>query len=176
MFRTLLTTLFGCASVWLLAGCKKESTPTIDVVQNSCSSPPEPVRFVVLNKAGQNLLASPGNRLTVSFSENGRQQPVACTTGKLQTSTADTTRAGKYGGVGMGCEIGSYSVRQAQPVKQFELFLNGESLGTIYYDLEKLTGGKATGCYRQVAFRFRDQPVSVDTSVMPFVAVLQTEQ
>lgn len=149
-----------------LISCKTQiSPPLAGQLNQNCGFPPAPTTFVVLDKAGHSLIKSTDDELTISFTENGQTNHVAYVIRQL----SDTT---KYGSLGVDCEISSYSVRQGSPIKTFQLSINGQNAGTIYYDIEKVDFSK--GCYKVNSFKFNGVEVKTDITLEPFMSVLQT--
>jgi hypothetical protein len=161
--------LLGCLS---LLGCAKEALIDPNQLNQSCSAPPEPVRFVLLGKQGQNLAAGAHPPISITFEENGQVQTLACTSGTLRRVGPDTTR--KYGGVGAGCDLGGYSVRPVQPIGTFKVLVGGQLAGTLDYVVQRNSPARLADCYTVKVFRFNSQVVRLDSTVLPYVAVLRS--
>jgi hypothetical protein len=164
--------ILGFASVIGMANCTNKVDIDPNQLNESCSSPPEPVRFVLLDKQGKNLAAGNNAPITVSFEENGQIKTIPCIIGKLQRIGSDTTR--KYSGVGIGCDLGGYSVRQSNAVKTFKVMVGNQQAGIIYYDLQKNSLASKADCYTVNSFQFENLAVSIDNTVIPFMAVLKS--
>lgn len=151
--------------------CEKEESVSADPVDldKSCASPPQPVRFVLLDKQGTALVPSSTASLGISYATATGSTQLPYVVSTLQSPGTPN----KYGGVGIGCDMGGYSVRAIQPVKEFTLTWNGQPVGVLTYDLQKVNWRQ--GCYKEAAFLFNGKPVVVDATVMPFVALLPTE-
>jgi len=169
---SLKTVLLGFVSALGLVSCTEKVEIDANLLNKSCSSPPDPVRFVLLDKQGRNLAAAANPPVTVTFEENGQVHVLPCVVGKLQRIGTDTTR--KYSGVGLGCDLGGYSVRQSKAVKTFKVMVGSQQAGSIYYDLQRNGPTSAPDCYTVNAFQFNSLAVPVDNTVTPFVAVLQS--
>jgi len=169
MKSLILVTLALVATASL--SCEKEEPISADQVDlgKSCASPPQPVRFVLLDKQGTALVPSPTANLDISYVTATGSTRLLYVVSTLQSPGTPN----KYGGVGIGCDMGGYSVRAALPVKEFTLTWNGQSVGVLTYDLQKVDWTQ--GCYKEAAFLFNGKPVVVDATVMPFVAVLPTD-
>lgn len=164
--------IFGFTSAIGMANCTKKADIDPNQLNESCSGPPEPVRFVLLDKQGNNLAAGNNAPITVTMEEDGQVKTIPCVIGKLQRIGADTTR--KYSGVGIGCDLGGYSVRQSNPIKIFKVMVGSQQAGTIYYDLQKNASASKADCYTVNSFQFENIAVSIDNTVIPFVAVLKS--
>jgi hypothetical protein len=135
-----------------------------------CVSPPQPVRFVLLSKQGNHLLPQGNIALVVSYLDQKQRVEIPHV---IWTFSTSDLAAHKYGGVGIGCDLGGYSVRAINPIKEFDLTVNGRPVGVLTYDLQRTD--QAHGCYKEVAFLFNGTPVVIDTGVRPFVAVIRTQ-
>ena len=151
--------------------CEKEESISAEELDlgKGCVSPPQPVRFVLLDKQGNALVPSSTASLNISYATATGSTRVPYVISTLQSPGTPN----KYGGVGFGCDMGAYSVRAALPIKEFTLTWNGQAVGVLTYDLQKVDSTQ--GCYKEAAFLFNGKPVVVDTTVMPFVALLPTE-
>lgn len=155
-------------------GCKKEDSDQTQKIISSCAAPPAPVTFVLLDKQGHSLVTTASDQVVLSYSENGQTRALPCVIGPLQDAATQKPTS-KYGGLLIGCNIGDYSVRQNNPVKTFQVTVNNQAAGTIYYDLQPNTARALTGvqdCFRLVSFQFNTVSVQMDETVMPFAAVL----
>ena len=163
----------------LLAGavsCKKTDSDQTQQIISSCTTPPAPVTFVLLNKQKNSLVKTSADQVVVSYSENGQTRTLPCIIGPLQDAATRQPTA-KYGGLLVGCDIGSYSVRQANPIKTFQVTVNNQAAGTIQYDLQPNTARTATGvqdCFQLNSFQFNTVPVQLDQTVLPVAAILNT--
>jgi hypothetical protein len=163
--------LFAMALVATVSlSCEKEesSAEALDLGKG-CASPPQPVRFVLLDKQGNALVPSSTANLDISYTTATGSVALPYVVSALQSSSTPN----KYGGVGIGCDMGGYSARAVLPVKEFTLTWNGQAAGILTYDLRKVDWTQ--GCYKEAAFMFNGKPVVVDATVMPFVALLPTE-
>lgn len=163
--------LMGLAGV---ISCKKTESDQTQKIISSCTSPPAPVTFVLLDKQGKNLVTSVSDQIYLSYSDNGQTQIIPCVIGPLQDA-ATRQPTNKYGGLLIGCSIGDYSVRQSNPIKTFQVMVNNKAAGTIYYDLQPNTTRNLAGtsdCFKLISFQFNTTPVQIDQNVMPFAAVL----
>lgn len=149
--------------------CKKSSIPY--PTNQSCTMPPSPVRFVVLDKNGKNLISSKGDLVTISFLENGVEKILTSIIFKIKDSNYDTTTSNKYNGLGVGSPLGDYSVRNTNPIKTFNLNINGKKIGIIYYDLIRTNWEQ--DCYSEKSYLFNGVDVKKDKSVIPDVSILQ---
>jgi len=87
---------------------------------------------------------------------------------KLRVNAADTTTTTKYGGLGIGSEMSRLSASEVNPVKDFELSINGKFIGKIYYDYKY---DVVNGYYIKL-FKFNDEIVKIDATVTPAVGVV----
>ena len=160
-------------SVAVVQGCKKPEDD-INRLISSCALPPAPVVMVPLNKQGTNLITSTTDKVVISYNQNGQTQLVSCV---IDTITDATThrRTTKYGGLAIGCALGSYSYNKSSPVKTFQLLVNSQPAGTIFYDLRDDPNRTSTGvqnCYKLFSFTLNGVAVQTDATVMPDVNVL----
>ncbi len=170
-----MKSLHSILFLFLLTGCVvscKKATPNI---VGSCGSPPQPVGMILLDKQGHNLVKSVADKVVFSYVDNGQTQTIPCVIKPLQDlSTGQPTT--KYdGGLGVGCDLGGYSVRQSNPIKTFQVIVNSQAAGTIYYDLQKNTlqsSATVQDCFTVISFQLNTVPVQTDKTVIPFVAVL----
>jgi hypothetical protein len=151
--------------------CEKEESISAQELNlsKSCASPPQPVRFVLLDKQGNALVPSSSANLDIFYATATGSVRLPYVVSTLQSPNTPN----KYGGVGIGCDMGGYSVRATLPVKEFTLTWQGQVVGVLTYDLQKVDWSQ--GCYKEAAFLFNGKPVIVDATVMPFVALLPTE-
>ena len=157
-------------------GCKKTDSDQTQKIISSCTAPPSPVMFVLLNKQGNSLVTTSADQVVLSYSDNGQTRTIPCVIGPLQDAATRQPTA-KYGGLLIGCSIGDYSVRQTNPIKTFQVTVNNQGAGTIYYDLQPNTDRTPTGvqdCFKLLSFQFNTVPVQIDQTVMPFAAVLNS--
>lgn len=172
--KTFSLALFTTLLVVGMMGCKKTTTDQMQVISSSCTSPPAPVVMVLLNKKGNNLVLTATDKVVISYSENGQIQTIAC---MLESLVDATTRqpTTKYTGMAVGCDLGSYSVRQTNPIKTFQVTVNSQVAGTIYYDLQPNIPRNSIGirdCFKVISFQLNTVPVQTDDTVMPYAAVL----
>jgi hypothetical protein len=155
-------------------GCKKPDDD-INRVISSCALPPAPVGLVPLSKQGTNLVTSTADNVVVTYSENGQTQVIPCLIGTLQDA-ATRQPSTKYGGLAVFCDLGGFSNRKNNPpVKTFQLTVNNQPAGSIFYDLRDNPNRTATGvqdCFKLFAFQLNTVPVRTDDTVMPGVALL----
>lgn len=163
---------------WVLlvgaVSCKKTDSDQTQKIISSCTVPPSPVTFVLLNKQGNSLVTTSADQVVLSYSENGQTRTIPCIVGPLQDAATHQPST-KYGGLVVGCSIGDYSVRQNNPIKAFQVTVNNQAAGTIYYDLQPNTDRTPTGvqdCFKLISFQFNTVPVQMDQTVMPFTAIL----
>jgi len=176
MFK-LRATLSGFVMLFLGAcvqGCKKPDND-INRLISSCALPPAPVGLVLLSKQGTNLVTSTTDEVIVSYSDKGQTQRLPCIIGALQ-DVAPRQPSTKYGGLAVFCELGSISNRKNNsPVKTFQLTINNQPAGTIFFDLRDDPNRTSTGlqnCYKVFAFQFNNAPVQTDDTVMPGVGLI----
>jgi hypothetical protein len=168
-----------CATLLIsgLSSCKKIEDDQTPAIIKSCTSPPAPVVLVLLDKQGRNVVTAATDQVVISYTSNGQRQTIPCTLGSLvDASTRQPTTA--YSGLAVGCDLGSYSIRQADAVKTFQVVVNAKTAGTLYYDLQPNPNRTATGvqdCFQLVSFRWNALPVQLDNTVMPAVAVLPSD-
>jgi len=130
--------------------------------------------MVLLNKQGTNLVMATTDKVVITYNQNGQTQTIPCLIGPLDDGTTGQ-RTTKYGGLAVGCSLGDYSIRQANPVKTFQVMVNNQAAGTIYYDLQPDPARTSTGvqnCFKVVSFQLNTIPVQTDDTVMPFAAIL----
>lgn len=154
--------------------CTKADSDPTQQISSSCTAPPAPVTFVLVDKQGHSLVTSGTDQVVVSYRENGQPKTVPCVIGPLLDAATHQPSA-KYGGLLVGCSLGAYSVRQTNPVKTFQVTVNNQAAGTIYYDLQPNAARTVTGvadCFQLISFRFNAVPVQLDQTVMPVAAVL----
>lgn len=159
-----------------LVSCKKTDSDQTQKIISSCTTPPAPVTFVLLSKQGQTLVTSSADQVVLVYSENGHSQTISCVIAPLQDAATRQPTA-KYGGLVIGCNIGDYSVRPTNPVKTFQVLVNNQAAGTLYYDLKPNADRTSVGvqdCFKLLSFQFNTAPVQVDQTVMPFAAVLNS--
>ena len=114
----------------------------------SCKKPgdngttsPAPVYFEIIGQNGNNILHSVKDSLIATYTMNGVTVTSRLTIYKVQVSATDTTAVTKYNGFvisdrdypakGNG---GYLSVASAGGIRDFNLTLNGISIGTLYLD------------------------------------------
>lgn len=169
-FSGLIILLLGAC----VQGCQKPDDD-INRLISSCALPPAPVGFVPLSKQGTNLITSTTDKVVVSYSYNGQTQTIPCIIGNLQDATPRQPST-KYGGLAVFCDLGSFSHRQNNPpIKTFQLTINDQPAGTIFYDLQDDPNRTSTGvqnCYKLFAFQLNTVPVQTDDTVIPYVALL----
>ncbi len=155
-------------------GCKKPGDD-INRIISSCALPPAPVAMVPLNKQGINLVTSTTDKVIISYSDNGQTQVIPCIIGALQDATTRKPST-KYGGLAVYCNLGDFSNRRNSPqVKTFQLTVNNQPAGTIFYDLRDNPNRTSTGvqdCFTLVSFQLNTVTVQTDDTVMPATAVL----
>jgi hypothetical protein len=163
--------IFSCIFV---QSCKKPDD-SINRVISSCTIPPAPIAMVPLNKQGTSLLTSATDQVVISYSDNGQTQVVPCTVGTLQDA-ATRQPSTKYNALAVYCNLGVLSNRKNNPtVKTFQLTVNGQPAGTIFYDLQDNPNRTSTGvqdCFKLVSFQLNAVPVQTDVTVMPNAAIL----
>lgn len=154
--------------------CTKTDSDQTQKISSSCAAPPAPITFVLLNKQGNSLVTTNADQVILSYSENGQTQTIPCVIGPLQDAATHQTTI-KYGGLLVGCNIGEYSIRQTTPIKTFQVKVNNQAAGTIYYNLQPNPDRTMTGvqdCFKLISFQFNTVAVQIDQTVMPFAAVL----
>jgi hypothetical protein len=167
-------TLFLTLLVVGLSSCKKTATDQTPAIISSCTSPPAPVVMVLLDKQGHNVVTTATDQVAITYSNNGQTQNIPCTVGSLVDATTRQPTT-KYTGLAVGCDLGSYSIRQTNPIKTFQVIVNTKAVGTIYYDLQpnpNLTSTGVQDCFSLIAFKLNTIPIQIDNTVMPSVAVL----
>lgn len=112
--------------------------------------------MVLLDKQGHNLVKSVADKVVISYTDNGQTQTIPCVIRPVQdTGTGQPTT--KYdGGLGVGCALGGYSVRQSNPIKTFQVIVNSQAAGTIYYDLQKnapQNSATVQDCFNVISFQ-----------------------
>ena len=157
-----------------IQGCKKPDDG-INRIISSCTLPPAPIALVPLNKQGTNLVTSTTDKVVISYSDNGQTQFAPYTIGTLQDTNTKQAST-KYGGFAIYCNLGVLSNRKNNtPVKTFQLTVNSQPAGTIFYDLQDDPNRTSTGvqnCFKLVSFQLDTVPVQTDNTVMPSASVL----
>jgi hypothetical protein len=130
----------------------------------------------LLSKQGTSLVTTSADQVVLSYNENGQTRTLPCTIGPLQ-DVATHQPSAKYGGLLVGCNIGDYSVRQTNPIKTFQVTVNNQAAGTLYYDLQRNAARTTTGvqdCFKLISCQFNTVPVQTDQTVLPEAVVLPT--
>lgn len=96
--------------------------------------------FQFIGKMGESLVTSLKDSVKVSYTENGATKFKKLIVAKLYVGTvngADTTRISpKYNGVYIndGVFMSSLSSREPNPIRNFNIYLNGKNMGSLYMD------------------------------------------
>lgn len=160
-----------------MVGCKKADSDYTQQIISSCTSPPAPVVMILLDKKGNNLVKTAADKVVISYKEAGQTITIPCTFGSLEDASTRQPTA-KYPGLAVGCEFGSYSIRETKPAKTFQIMVNDQAAGTVYYDLQPNTARTSTGvqdCFKLISFQLNTRAVPTDETVRPFVAVLNCD-
>ncbi len=100
---------------------------------------PAPIYFNMISSDGNNLIHSLRDTIVATYVQNGTTETSRLTIYKVQVSTTDTTAVAKYNGfvitdLNPSDNQGYISSPSAAGVRNFTLYLNGVSVGTIYLD------------------------------------------
>jgi len=112
--------------------CKKE--------KNIATTPPESMAFEFIGKDGKSLTTSLRDSVKVSYVENGITIFHALSVQKLYTfesNRLDTTKtSSKYNGlvINDGRFMSSLSSRNPNPIRNYNIYLNGTNMGILYMD------------------------------------------
>jgi hypothetical protein len=115
--------------------CSKKQLGTVRV-------PPSPFFFEIIDKDGKSLVTSLKDSVKVNYVENGTTKSYNLIVNKLYATGAngfpDTTKlSAKYNGLFVHDQfIGVLSSRESSPIRNFEIYLNGKDMGTIYLYLD----------------------------------------
>jgi len=118
--------------LFVVSSCKK---PNINAY-----TPPSHIYFVIIGKDGKNIIHSVKDSLKVIYILNGVTKTSHLTVYKVQVSASDTTAVSKYNGFVISdrdkaFELQGYITDASDGgVRNFNLYLNGVSIGTIYFD------------------------------------------
>jgi hypothetical protein len=113
-----------------IASCKKAVADQTPAIISSCTSPPAPVVMVLLNTQGTSLVTTATDKVVVSYRENGQIRTIPCVVAPL-VDAATRQPTTKYAGMAVGCDLGSYSIRQPNPIKSFQIAVNNQAVGTL---------------------------------------------
>ena len=100
-------------------------------------TPPASLNFEILGKDGKSVITSIHDTLVVSYTDNGTVNTFNLHVMKLYTNLPDTTSvSAKYNGYYITDNVlmSDLSSRSPNPVRSFNLSLNGKNIGTIYVD------------------------------------------
>ena len=102
-------------------------------------SPPAPVYFEIIGKDGNNIVRAVKDSLVVTYVESGVTETHRLTIYKVQVSATDTTAVTKYNGFVISDRnytipgnLGYISAASAGSTRDFNLTLNGISIGTLH--------------------------------------------
>jgi hypothetical protein len=101
---------------------------------------PESVNFEFLGKDGKSLITSLKDSVKISFTENGITKFHNLVVTKFYVANSfgpDTTKTvAKYNGliINDGRFMSNLSSRTPNPIRDFNIYLNGVNMGTIYLD------------------------------------------
>jgi hypothetical protein len=151
--------LLICTSIF---SCKKKDVPP----------PPSHIYFVVLDKNGNSIVHSVKDSLKVTFTSNGVAVSDPLHVYKVETSATDTSTVSKFGYVisdrDFSAELQGYMTvasagGDSQPVRNFNLFLNGKSIGAIYFDYYSF--GKSSLGESVQSFSLNGNPGKIDSLI-----------
>jgi len=120
--------------------CKKQSTSS-ELICGCVPLPfPHSILFDIIDKNGNNIIHSANDTLLITYVQNGLNMSIRLDIFKAQVSATDATPVSKYNGFVVS---DAYAAEQGfmtdasignPGVRNFNLYLNGISIGTIYYD------------------------------------------
>ncbi|MFI5139319.1 MAG: hypothetical protein ACHQIM_15970 [Sphingobacteriales bacterium] len=118
--------------IFTIVSCKKPTGKEETV--------PGSIHFVILGKDGKNIIHSVKDSLNVIYILNGVTKTSHLTVYKVQVSASDTTAVSKYNAFVISDRDKAFGLQgyitdaSAAGVRNFNLYLNGVSIGTIYLD------------------------------------------
>jgi len=107
---------------------------------------PFDIYIEIIGEDGKNIIHSVNDSLMVTYTKNGITQTARLTIYKVQVSATDTTAVAKYNGFvisdkdyampanDQGYISGPSGADFTPPIRNFNLYLNGANIGTIYFD------------------------------------------
>lgn len=155
--QTFLLLAIAACFLTLVWGCK--------IPLNQDSPPPAaPIYFAVLDHNGRNLVTSFKDTAWVTFTNTSEAQKIGLPVLRVQQSLTDTTLTSKYGGFILTDNdlvyakglIGGASQHGA---RNFELFINGNDVGNIYYSYSEYQKDVDNGHSLSANFLLNGKPI-----------------